>query len=161
MPATRGILPRQPRSRTPGRSTTTKSPTTTASQHQCGAWLRANGTVVGDGRRQTRTRRTLSGGVQGFTNVSIFSEPNGARSNYWLNTLVIDREYAPERDKLLSALHAHGIHARPCGRRCTCSDVRNCPRSRLPVAEDMNMRCVNLPSSSFLAASEQTSVNRI
>jgi len=38
---------------------------------------------------------------------------------------------------------------------------QNCPRSRLPIAEDMNMRCVNLPSSSFLAASEQTSVNRI
>ena len=32
---------------------------------------------------------------------------------------------------------------------------RNCPRSRLPVAEDMYARCINLPSSPFLAASEQ------
>jgi perosamine synthetase len=37
---------------------------------------------------------------------------------------------------------------------------RNCPRSRLPVAEDMYSRCVNLPSSPFLAASEQTGASK-
>jgi perosamine synthetase len=95
-----------------------------------------------------------------FPNASIFREPNGARSNYWLNTLVIDREYAPERDRLLSALHANGIHARPLWTPMhMLAMYQNCPRARLPVAEDMNGRCVNLPSSPFLAASEQTGAN--
>ena len=37
---------------------------------------------------------------------------------------------------------------------------QTCPRSRLPVAEDMSARCINLPSSPFLAASEQARVNK-
>ena len=36
---------------------------------------------------------------------------------------------------------------------------QNCPRAALPVAEDMYARCVNLPSSPFLAASEQADAN--
>lgn len=96
-----------------------------------------------------------------FPNASIFREPKGARSNYWLNTLVVDREYAPERDRLLSALHAHGIHARPLWTPMHMLPMyRDCPRSPLPVAEDMNTRCINLPSSPFLAASEQASAIR-
>ena len=35
------------------------------------------------------------------------------------------------------------------------SNVPDCPHSRLAVAEDMYARCINLPSSPFLAASEQ------
>jgi perosamine synthetase len=33
---------------------------------------------------------------------------------------------------------------------------RDCPRSSLQIAEDMYARCINLPSSPFLAASEQS-----
>lgn len=96
-----------------------------------------------------------------FPNAGIFREPEGARSNYWLNTLVIDREFAGERDRLLAALHAHGIHARPLWTPMHMLPMyQNCPRSRLPVAEDMSTRCVNLPSSPFLAASEQASANK-
>ena len=96
----------------------------------------------------------------GFANAGIYREPAGARSNYWLNTLVLDREYAGERDRLLSALHANGVHARPLWTPMHLLPMyRNCPRSRLPVAEDMHARCINLPSSPFLAASEQTGAN--
>ncbi|MFG3591832.1 LegC family aminotransferase [Bradyrhizobium sp. RDI18] len=92
----------------------------------------------------------------GFTNAGIYREPNGARSNYWLNTLVLDREYAGERDRLLSALHANGVHARPLWTPMHLLPMyRNCPRSRLPVAEDMYARCINLPSSPFLATDKQ------
>jgi perosamine synthetase len=30
---------------------------------------------------------------------------------------------------------------------------RDCPRARLDIAEDMHKRCINLPSSPFLAPS--------
>lgn len=97
----------------------------------------------------------------GFANAGIYREPKGARSNYWLNTLVLDRECAGERDRLLSALHANGVHARPLWTPMHLLPMyRNCPRSRLPVAEDIYARCVNLPSSPFLAASEQTGANK-
>ena len=92
-----------------------------------------------------------------FPGARIYREPEGARSNYWLNTLVLDRESAGERDRLLAALHAGGIRARPLWTPMHLLPMyRDCPRSRLPVAEDMHARCINLPSSPFLAASEQS-----
>ena len=92
-----------------------------------------------------------------FPGARIYREPEGARSNYWLNTLVLDREFAGERDSLLAALHAGGVRARPLWTPMHLLPMyRNCPRSRLPVAEDMHARCINLPSSPFLAASEQS-----
>jgi perosamine synthetase len=92
-----------------------------------------------------------------FPGARIYREPEGARSNYWLNTLVLDLEYAGERDRLLSALHANGVHARPLWMPMHLLPMyRECPRSRLPVAEDMYARCINLPSSPFLAGGEQS-----
>jgi perosamine synthetase len=82
----------------------------------------------------------------------IFVEPAGSRSNYWLNTLILDPEFASERDRLLRALHDHGIRARPLWTPMhLLSMYQDCPRSPLPVAEDMHARCINLPSSPFLA----------
>jgi perosamine synthetase len=93
---------------------------------------------------------------RGFPGVSIYREPESARSNYWLNTLILDREYAGERDRLLEALHANGVHARPLWTPMHMLPMYlDCPRTRLSVAEDMYARCINLPSSPFLAASEQ------
>jgi perosamine synthetase len=91
-----------------------------------------------------------------FPGARIYREPEGARSNYWLNTLVLDREIAADRDRLLSALHPNGVRARPLWTPMHLLPMyRKCPRSRLPIAEDMHARCINLPSSPFLAASEQ------
>ena len=94
---------------------------------------------------------------ENFPGARIYREPEGARSNYWLNTLVLDREFAAERNSLLTALHAGGIRARPLWTPMHLLPMyRDCPRSRLPVAEDMHARCINLPSSPFLAGSEQS-----
>lgn len=91
-----------------------------------------------------------------FQYASIFHEPEGARSNYWLNTLVLDHAVADDRDRLLSALHAHGVCARPLWKPMHLLPMYlDCPRSRLSVAEDMFARCVNLPSSPILAAHGQ------
>jgi perosamine synthetase len=92
-----------------------------------------------------------------FSGVRVYREPQGARSNYWLNTLVLDRKIAGDRDRLLSALHANRVHARPLWTPMHLLPMyRKCPRARLPIAEDMYARCINLPSSPFLAASEQS-----
>ncbi|MBI5261273.1 MAG: LegC family aminotransferase [Bradyrhizobium sp.] len=96
-----------------------------------------------------------------FSGASVYREPAGARSNYWLNTLVLDPECAGARDALLSALHEHGVRARPLWTPMHMLPMyRNCPRSPLRVAEDMYARCINLPSSPFLAAGGQPSANK-
>jgi len=90
----------------------------------------------------------------GIAGGRIFREPEGAQGNYWLNTLVLDGEFAGERDRLLGELHAHGVRSRPLWTPMHRLPMyRNCPRARRDVAEDMGARSVNLPSSPFLAAS--------
>jgi perosamine synthetase len=90
----------------------------------------------------------------GFSGARVYREPDGAQSNYWLNLLVLETEYAGERDRLLTALHDGGIQARPLWMPMHQLPMyRTCPRSDLSVAEDMLARCINLPSSPILAAS--------
>ncbi|WP_044541782.1 LegC family aminotransferase [Bradyrhizobium sp. LTSP885] len=97
-----------------------------------------------------------------FPGARVYREPKGAQSNYWLNTLVLDRECAGERDRLLSALHGHGVKARPLWTPMHMLPMyRDCPRSPLDVAEDMYRRCINLPSSPFLAAGGKENANKI
>jgi perosamine synthetase len=92
----------------------------------------------------------------------VYREPKGARSNYWLNTLVLQREHASERERLLSALYERGIRARPLWTPMHLLPMyRDCPRAPLNVAEDMYARCINLPSSPFLAAGAQESAIEI
>lgn len=82
----------------------------------------------------------------------IMQETEGARSNYWLNTLVLDPDYAGERDNLLSALNDAGLMARPVWTLMHRLPMyQECPRSELPVSEAMEARIVNLPSSARLA----------
>ena len=92
--------------------------------------------------------------LHGIDGVAIVREPVNSRSNYWLNTLVLDAAHAGQRDVLLGRLHAAGIHARPLWTPMHQLPMyRETPRAPLPVAADMFARCINLPSSPFLMTS--------
>ena len=41
------------------------------------------------------------------------AEPNGCRSNYWLQTLLLDEGQAGERDAVLTATNDAGLMTRP------------------------------------------------
>ncbi len=85
---------------------------------------------------------------------SLLSEPDGARSNYWLNALVLERSHASERDALLECFHASGVMARPAWQPLhTLPMYQDAPRAPLEVTEDAASRIICLPSSSFLAES--------
>lgn len=80
--------------------------------------------------------------------VSVVVEPSFARSNYWLNALLLDDNQASLRDACLERLHAEGIMARPAWtlmHRLPMFD--SCPRGDLAVAESLERRLITLPSS--------------
>lgn len=78
-------------------------------------------------------------------------EPEHARSNYWLNALLLEPEHQHLRDSLLEATNAAGIQTRPAWTPMhRLSMYRSCPRSRLPVTESLAARLVNVPSSPSL-----------
>lgn len=85
--------------------------------------------------------------------VTFFVEPDFARSNYWLNTLLLDKRIAGRRDDLLEMTNGLGIMTRPAWRLMhKLSMFKDCPRMDLSVAESLEQRLVNIPSSVMLGA---------
>lgn len=84
--------------------------------------------------------------------VRFFREPAFARSNYWLNALLLDRDVARERDAVLERTNARHMMTRPAWTPMHRLPMyRDCPRMDLSVADDLFMRLINVPSSAHLA----------
>jgi perosamine synthetase len=88
--------------------------------------------------------------------VAFFMEPPFARSNYWLNALILDEAHAGERDALLERCNAAGLSTRPVWTLMHRLPMyAGCPRMDLSVVESIERRLVNLPSGAALAAPRQ------
>ena len=86
-----------------------------------------------------------------ISHISLFSEPKGSQSNYWLQTLLLDESVANQRDSILEATNKTGLMTRPVWKLLHKLDpYLNCPCAKLPVAESLERRIVNLPSSAGL-----------
>jgi len=100
-------------------------------------------------RRLAESYREAFAGVDG---VRFFTEPEFARSNYWLNVLLLDRRFADQRDAVLDAMNECGIMARPAWTLMHELDIyRSCPRmDNLDTSLDIERRLINIPSSAVL-----------
>lgn len=83
----------------------------------------------------------------------VFREPAYAKSNYWLNTLLLNEAHANARDDLLDFTNQHGIMTRPVWTLMHQLPMfASCPRMDLSTAEGIERRLINLPSSAVLGA---------
>jgi len=83
--------------------------------------------------------------------VTYFLEPEFARSNYWLNVLLLDKELAWERDNVLDITNNKGIMTRPAWTLMHRLPMyADCPRMDLSTAESLESRLINIPSSTQL-----------
>jgi len=83
--------------------------------------------------------------------MEVFAEPAGSKSNYWLQTLVLNENNSPLKDNILKATNDAGFMTRPAWRLLHKLPMyQSCPRSELPVAESLERRIINLPSSANL-----------
>ena len=83
--------------------------------------------------------------------MKVFEEPKGCRSNYWLQTLILKDSIATQRDAILEATNTAGLMTRPVWKLLhTLVPYRDCPRAQLPIAESLERRILNLPSSAGL-----------
>jgi perosamine synthetase len=88
---------------------------------------------------------------QNVSGVRFFTEPDFACSNYWLNVLILDEEFASNRDNLLESTNNTGIMTRPLWVLMhKLVMYQDCPRMDLSVAEDLERRIINIPSSASL-----------
>lgn len=97
-----------------------------------------------------RKRRLAKRYKEAFTKVpgiTVFQEPGFAKSNYWLNALLLDSKYARFRDQLLELTHREGIFTRPAWELIPQLPMyRDTPRMNLEVSTSIGGRLINLPS---------------
>ena len=81
-----------------------------------------------------------------FEDISFFTEPKQARSNYWLNVVLLDDR--KQRDEFLKYTNANGIMARPVWELMNRLPMFNdCQTGDVSNAEWLADRVVNIPSS--------------
>lgn len=80
--------------------------------------------------------------------IQLVKEPSFAKSNYWLNALLLDEAYQSSRDLVLALFNQHGMMVRPLWNlQHTLPMYQHCPRMPLLVAETLVKRLIKLPSS--------------
>ncbi|MFL1404554.1 LegC family aminotransferase [Marinobacter sp. M1N3S26] len=86
------------------------------------------------------------------SDLSFVAEPEGCRSNYWLNAVLCPSRRV--RDALLTTTNDEGVMTRPAWQlMCDLDIYSDCLRGDLTVARDVVGRLVNLPSSVRWSAS--------
>jgi len=102
--------------------------------------------------RKRRLAERYAAAFEGIAGLRFVSEPEFARSNYWLNTLLLDEEMATARDRLLALTNDAGIMTRPAWTLMHRLPMfSGCPRMDLSIAESLERRIINIPSSAELA----------
>jgi perosamine synthetase len=98
--------------------------------------------------RKRRLTERYQAALAAIGGVSLFREPRGTHSNYWLQAILLDPQVAGRRDEVLAALHAAGIQARPAWTPMHHLPMyADCPQAPLPVTDELAARVINLPAS--------------
>jgi len=80
--------------------------------------------------------------------VSILEEPKGCRSNYWLQTLILDANMEGARDSILDRAHELRVATRPAWNLInTLKPFQSFPSMETDQASEMVNRIINIPSS--------------
>ena len=83
--------------------------------------------------------------------ISLYKEPNNANSNYWLQTLILDKNNANLKNKILKELHRKLIYARPVWRLISeHKPYKKNQKMNLSGAKEIYSKIINLPSSQSL-----------
>lgn len=100
-------------------------------------------------RRLHERYRAAFAGING---ARLVGEPIGCRSNFWLQSLLLDEETADQRDDILTVTNDAGLMTRPTWTLMPLlAPFGDCPRAPLPMAETLERRVINIPSSAHLA----------
>jgi perosamine synthetase len=80
--------------------------------------------------------------------VKLFQEPENCRSNYWLQTIILDKSAAQERDSILAKLNSIGYMSRPAWNLIsTLKPYIDDPKMDLTCAQELQGRIINIPSN--------------
>ena len=88
--------------------------------------------------------------------IKLFEEPTNCRSNYWLQTLVLDEDMSELRDVILESTNKNMIMTRPIWVLLNeLTPFKDSPSMDLSVARSLSRRLINIPSSPGLGLVSQ------
>ena len=86
-----------------------------------------------------------------LSGITLVPEPANCRSNYWLQTLLLDPKLIDQRDKILEATNAAAYQTRPPWVPMhKLAPFKDCPRMDLAMTESLSQRLINIPSGAGL-----------
>lgn len=101
----------------------------------------------------TKKRKLFQDYQSAFTSVDgvrLFKESVGCKSNYWLQTLLLEEEEICQRDAILKITNDAGFMTRPAWTLLhKLTPFRECPHMDDEGAKSLSQRLINIPSSSF------------
>ena len=87
----------------------------------------------------------------GIEGISFKLEPENCRSNYWLQTIILDSNHANTRDRILEKTNQSGFMTRPVWNLLhKFKQFSNSPKMDLSGAIDLEKTLINIPSSAHL-----------
>ena len=80
--------------------------------------------------------------------ISLFKETKGCKSNYWLQTIILNKNISKMKNELLNKLHKEKIFSRPVWKLISeLKPYKKCPKMNLSGSKEIYSRTINLPSS--------------
>ena len=81
----------------------------------------------------------------------LVQESKNCRSNFWLQTVIVNKNYSSFVNKIIKILHKNKIYARPGWELLSnLKFYKRCPKMNLSISKSITKRIINIPSSSFL-----------
>ena len=89
-----------------------------------------------------------------FSNLSfvkVLEEQKNSKSNYWLQTLILDESVSKQKDAVLETTNSTGVMTRPAWTLLhKLPPFQGCYHAPLHVSKSLERRIINLPSSMAL-----------
>jgi perosamine synthetase len=83
-----------------------------------------------------------------ISGITLFREPPNCKSNYWLQTLILDFDAQEVRDQILEITNKQGIMTRPSWELMSeLNHFKSSPRMDLASATSLSSRIINVPSN--------------
>jgi len=103
-------------------------------------------------KRKRKLAKDYDDNFKNIEGIKFLSEPDNTKSNYWLNSIILDKAMENQRDGIIKNLIKTGYLVRPAWRLMhTLPMFMDYPKMDLSNAERMVKRIINLPSSVFLS----------
>lgn len=84
--------------------------------------------------------------LKAIEGIRLFKEPVDTQSNYWLQVILLDEQYA--RDEVLSFLNEQGVMSRPIWTPMHELEMyKDCPKMDLSITKQLKLKIINIPST--------------